>query len=159
MHRSDDHVKCELMPVPKDILSLYRAVTMCIDIMFINKLPFLVTVSRHIKFTTIKMLTNRQEQAISKCLTKVMQLYGSRGFLVTMVHADSEFEVIRPQLAAAGSGLNVCSVDEHVPEEVPHRQGACVVPLPLGPFSAVSCPHDQGAGDRMCFLAQHVSPA
>jgi hypothetical protein len=45
-----------------------------------------------------------------------MRLYGSRGFLVTMTHADGEFEVLRGWLADAGSGLNVCSNVEHVPK-------------------------------------------
>jgi hypothetical protein len=35
---------------------------------------------------------------------------------MTMVHADGEFEVIHVQLAAAGSGLNICSANEHVLE-------------------------------------------
>ena len=36
-----------------------------------------------------------------------------------MVHTDSEFEVVHPQLAVARSGLNICSADEnaeHLPE-------------------------------------------
>jgi hypothetical protein len=61
-------------------------------------LPFLVTSSRHLKFAMVELLVNKQETTLSKCLTNVMRLYGSRGFLVRMVHADSEFE---PTLAAA----------------------------------------------------------
>jgi hypothetical protein len=33
-----------------------------------------------------------------------------------MTHADGEFEPLRGSLAMSGSGLNVCSNDEHVPE-------------------------------------------
>jgi hypothetical protein len=33
-----------------------------------------------------------------------------------MVHADSEFEPTHGSLTGAGSGLNVCATDEHVPE-------------------------------------------
>ena len=46
----------------------------------------------------------------------VMHLYGSQGFLVQMVYADSEFKPLQGLLTHAGSGLNVCSNDEHVPE-------------------------------------------
>ena len=45
-----------------------------------------------------------------------MHIYGSRGFLVQMVHADSEFEALHAPLATARSGLNVCANNEHVPE-------------------------------------------
>ena len=102
--------------VRRDILSLHCVVTLCVDIMYVNKLPFLVTISRALKFGTIEFLTNRREDTIGQCIKNVMRLYGSRGFLVTMTHADGEFEVLRGSLAAAGSGLNVCSHDEHVPE-------------------------------------------
>ena len=45
-----------------------------------------------------------------------MHLYGSHGFLVQMVHTDSEFKVLHEPLTAVGSRLNVCANDEHVPK-------------------------------------------
>ena len=116
MRRGEPHVPSDISPIPRDILLLYRELTLCVDIMYVNKLPFLVTLSRAVKFGTIEFLNNRREDTIGQCIKNVMRLYGSRGFLVTMTHADGEFEVLRSTLAAAGSGLNVCSHDEHVPE-------------------------------------------
>jgi hypothetical protein len=84
--------------------------------MYVNKIAFLVTISRKIKFATIEMLENRREDTIGKSITAVIRLYTSHGFLVNMVHADGKFEVLRGTLATAGAGLNVCSHDEHVPE-------------------------------------------
>jgi hypothetical protein len=110
------HVESDLSPIPHDILSLYCKVTLCVDIMYVNKIPFLLTISRNIKFATIKLLANWQEETIAKCLTNVMRLYGSRGFMVNMTHADGESEVLRGRLSDAGSGLNVCSNAEHVPK-------------------------------------------
>jgi hypothetical protein len=111
------HIKSDILPIPRDIMSLYREVTLCVGIMYLNKIPFLLTISRNIKFATIKLLANRQENTIGKCLLNVMRLYSSRGFLVNMMHADSEFEMLRGQgLSKAGSGLNVCSNAEHVPK-------------------------------------------
>jgi hypothetical protein len=48
-----------------------------------------------------------------------------------MVHADGEFEAIRVQLVAAGSGLNICSANEHM-LEVKHfirtvKERACCI--------------------------------
>ena len=45
-----------------------------------------------------------------------MRIYGSRSFLVHMVHANSEFKALHAPLASAGSGLNAYANDEHVPE-------------------------------------------
>jgi hypothetical protein len=53
------HVKLDISPIPRNILLLYCKVTLCVDIMYVNKIPFLITISRHIKFTTIKLLANR----------------------------------------------------------------------------------------------------
>lgn len=64
----------------------------------------------------IELLANKQEGTVGKLVTNIMRLYGSRGFLVTMVHADGEFEAVCGQLATAGSDLNICSADKHVPE-------------------------------------------
>ena len=104
------------MPIPPDILSLYHSVTLCMDIMFINKMPFLVTISCNIKFGTVELLLNHQEDTVTKSLQAVMHLYGSCGFLVQMVHVDSKFKALQGPLAGAGSGLNVCTNNKHVPE-------------------------------------------
>jgi hypothetical protein len=115
--RGEPHVPSAVSPIPPDILSLYHNITLCIDIMYVNKLAFLaVPISWHVKFSTIELLLNRKEDIIGTSLSNVMRLYGSRGFLVTMTHADGEFEPLRNSLAKSGSGLNVCSNDKHVPE-------------------------------------------
>ena len=61
-----EHVKANIDPVPHQILKIYRNIMLCTEIMFINKIPFLITVSRHIKFVTIEPLVNRQITNISK---------------------------------------------------------------------------------------------
>ena len=55
---TEPHVISSITPVPTDILSLYQSVTLCVDIMFVNKLPFLVTISQNIKFGTAELLLN-----------------------------------------------------------------------------------------------------
>jgi hypothetical protein len=110
------HVKSDSSPIPRDILLLYCDVALCVDIMYVNKIAFLINISRNIKFATIKLLANQQEDTIGKLITNVMQLYGSCGFLVNMTHADGEFKVRRTRLVDAGSGLNICSNAKHIPK-------------------------------------------
>jgi hypothetical protein len=112
VHHGEEHVLLDLTPVPKDILSLYHMVTLCVDIMYVNKLLFLVTISRNIKFAMIELLSNHQEGTVSNSITNVMRLYGLWGFLMTAIaHADGEFEVIHGQLVAEVLGLNICSAN------------------------------------------------
>ena len=113
--QTEPHVASLVTAVPADILSLYHSVTLCMDIMFMNKLPFFITISRNLKFGMAELLLNRQEDStVAKTLTAVMHLYGSHGFLVQMIHADSKFEALHAPLTSAGS--NVCLNNEHVPE-------------------------------------------
>jgi hypothetical protein len=82
-------------PVPKEIIDIYRDVTLAIDITFVNKTPFFITVARGIKFGTVEALLNRQIQTIGASLKKVVNLYQKRGFRVVTILADNEFEPLR----------------------------------------------------------------
>ena len=44
------------------------------DIMFVNKIPFLITMSRAIKFITVEALENRRITTISRKLRAVIRL-------------------------------------------------------------------------------------
>jgi hypothetical protein len=59
------HVVIGRQDVPRTIMEGYKNVTLCIDIMFVNKIPFLVTISRGIKFSTVETLTDRKHPTIS----------------------------------------------------------------------------------------------
>jgi hypothetical protein len=45
-------VVADYVEIPKDILDMNKAVTIAANVMFVNGLPFVVTISRKIKFTT-----------------------------------------------------------------------------------------------------------
>jgi hypothetical protein len=65
-----------------------------------------------IQFGTIEALTNRQILTVRDCLKKVVRLYVMRGFRVSSILADNEFEPLRQWYPA----LNTCAANEHVPE-------------------------------------------
>jgi hypothetical protein len=56
------------------IMEKYRDVTLCIDIMFVNKVPFLVTISRHIKFGTVEVLKSRKMANVVTAIGNVNKL-------------------------------------------------------------------------------------
>ena len=49
-------VVIDYLVMPKNILEKNKKITLSIDIMFVNKIPFVTTISRHIKFTTIEAI-------------------------------------------------------------------------------------------------------
>jgi hypothetical protein len=100
-------------PVPATVLSHYRRVTLCADIMFVNGIPMLVTRSRHIQFGTVEALPNRKAPTIIQALKRVKSLYRARALSVVATIMDGEFEPIRGDLADIGITLNETGRDEH----------------------------------------------
>ena len=106
------HVPKGTVGIPISIMTHHQQVTIAIDIMFINAIPFFITISRNLHFGTVKVLPNQQEATIKNKLRAVIHLYEQRRFRVTAIMADPEFEPLR----ATFPQLNTCGADEHVPE-------------------------------------------
>ena len=59
VRQTPDRVNTELLDIPDDYHRLHRFVTVIADVMFVNGLPFLVTISRDIRLRTAEFLPNR----------------------------------------------------------------------------------------------------
>ena len=112
VRRPNPHVSTYTNGVPPHIMSRHKSVTIGIDIMFVNKIPFLFTISRDMKFGTVEALNNQQITTVADKLKTVINLYSHRGFSVDAITADQEFEQLRPWYPM----LNCAGADEHVPE-------------------------------------------
>ena len=55
------HLRSYITKIPITILEKYKLVTLTGDIMFVNNLRFIITKSRHIKFTTIQFIASAKE--------------------------------------------------------------------------------------------------
>jgi hypothetical protein len=110
------HERMEYHGVPRGIMERHQDVTLCVDIMFVNQIPFFITISRNIKFRTIEVPKNRKNPTILQAFKNVNAIYNNRGFRITMGYTDNEFEPMRGDFLDLGVELNVASNDEHVPE-------------------------------------------
>ena len=95
--------------VPKDIIDKYKEVTICCDLMHINVIGFLITISRHIMFATGSMIKNQKFEHIAYGITQVHKLYLQRGFKITYMHTDCEFKLLRKEMTSLGINLNCAS--------------------------------------------------
>ena len=93
----------------------YRDVTLAVDIMKVNNIPFSMTISKHIKFGTTGKLDSMENKIIVKHFKLVFGLYTNRGFRVKVVMSDNQFESLRGDIEDLGANINVVSRDEHVP--------------------------------------------
>ena len=96
---------------------MHKDVTLGIDIFFVNKIPFFVTLSRNICFTSATHLPDRKLSSIFDAFKKMNNYYLKRGFRITTVMADGEFAPLQTmfhQLYGAPQ-LNLTAANEHEP--------------------------------------------
>ena len=118
VRKTSPAVKPEYTNIPATIMSRYQQVTLAGDIMFVNKLPFFVTISRHIRFSTSEFLKNKKTESIFQAIKHVHQTYTKRGFKVKTFMLDGEFDKdgLNGEVAGLGCNMNAVAREEHVPE-------------------------------------------
>eukprot|EP00178_Gracilaria_changii_P013526 TRINITY_DN381_c1_g1_i1.p1 TRINITY_DN381_c1_g1~~TRINITY_DN381_c1_g1_i1.p1 ORF type:complete len:1004 (-),score=118.29 TRINITY_DN381_c1_g1_i1:1292-3985(-) len=105
-----------MRPVPDDIMKRHREVVVCFDVMYVNGIPFAVSISRALKFGTVEAIKNRKAQTLLNSIKVIQATYARRGFLANRIAADNEFASLEGAWSGMGMALNVVSRGEHVPE-------------------------------------------
>jgi hypothetical protein len=111
---SSPQVEHRRTSLPPEIHARYQSVTLGVDIMFINKIAFFVTISNDLKFGTVEHIVSRHHDVVYKCIQRICNVYKLGGFQVTQINSDKEFGSLQVPLAGLTIGLNVASDDEHV---------------------------------------------
>ena len=93
------------------ILKYYGEVTLCVDVMYVSKVPLLVTLCQNIKFGMVEAVADRKEATLLKCIGAVVTLYGKARFKITTVLMDGEFVPLRGGFTELGITLNETSRD------------------------------------------------
>jgi len=123
--------------LPNELLVEHGNVTIAIDIMYINEIPFMMTTSRAIHFGTAEMIKNETKSTIIKSIQQIIDTYHGRGFKIKHILGDRQFECIQSHMELQGINLNITGRDEHVPEierfirTVKERARAVVNTLPF----------------------------
>ena len=116
MQRRAKPIEVKVHNILLPILECYRAVTLGMDIMMINKIRFLVRISHNIRFGTRAVITNLKIETLVQSFKQIQLVYMQWGFRIKEVCMDSQFELMRGDLAGMGVHLNTVSMDEHVPK-------------------------------------------
>jgi hypothetical protein len=74
--------------LPKQLMENYRDITLCIDIMFVNRIPFFLSISKNIRFITAEVLDNRKLGSLVNALRRINGIYRKRGFRITNIFGD-----------------------------------------------------------------------
>jgi hypothetical protein len=78
-----DHVESRrVVAVPDHVTGHYQDITIAADVMFVNGIPFYITISRNIKFGTAEAIQNKKPTTIMTAVEPVRQIYLRRGFRI-----------------------------------------------------------------------------
>ena len=88
------------------------------DIFFVNKIPLLITLSRNIDFTNTSHLPTHKSRDILKSFWRIYAFYLKRGFIITTVPSDGEFDTVQEIIVEKLSELmaNLTSAKENSPK-------------------------------------------
>ena len=88
-----EKVRVQKLPLPLPFLKSYPNIQLYVDFFFVNRLPFLHTKSSKIDFLTVQSGETRHTKSIVKGIKRVINTYENRGFSITDLHADNEFDI------------------------------------------------------------------
>ena len=75
-------VVANYVKLPPSVLEKNKYVTLSIDIIYVNRIPFVTTISCNIKFTTVKAIQNRNKDQLVQSIKNVLPTYIQRGLQV-----------------------------------------------------------------------------
>ena len=103
--------------LPPETYEEHDSWELCMDVMFVNSIPYLTSISRKLYYRTAAPLPSRSAQDLYKGLDEVFRLYNHNGFTIDKIYTDREF---KPIMDAVKDELGVtmqCSpTNAHVPE-------------------------------------------
>ena len=74
--------------IPPSIMRRYESVILAVDIMFVNGLRFLMSISRHIQFGTSEAIANAKHETLKESILQITRTYTQRGFKVVTLLMD-----------------------------------------------------------------------
>ena len=93
--QAPEHVRTDYVAVPRDFLKLQKNVTLIVVVIFVNNLPFLITMSRNIRYVTVEHIKTRTAKRLCKAIVRVLRLYSRAGLTVQTALLDIDFEPVR----------------------------------------------------------------
>ena len=102
------------------LLEWHQRVTLAVQVMFVNGVPFLVSLSRGINLVTAGYTPSHMVKQLGAGITRAMDLYSQGGFQVEAVLIENEFKKLRNLMPIFV--VNTTAAKEHVPEVKQHIQ-------------------------------------
>jgi hypothetical protein len=125
--------------IPADIIKHHKFVILAADIMFVCGMPFLISLSRGIRFVTVQYVPRRTAPELANAFKNILALYARAGFVCQTGLMDGEFEAVKERLAGLIE-INTTAANEHVPEierKIRHVKERCHASKASLPFDVL----------------------
>ena len=100
--------------LPPHIKQHHSNIELYVDFFYVNQLPFLHTKSRHVNFLTVQQLKSRSKNEIIAGIKEVIKMYTTRGFSISTIHGDNEFNIDEIIEELRPIRMQFCARNEHV---------------------------------------------
>merc|ERR1712197_122863 len=94
MNKKGDVIRNERIELPEELDLPDKNLELAIDILYVDRALFLVTIDRRIKWRAAVPIKDRSAEEILQALDIVLNHYNTEGYLITMLHCDGEFRNI-----------------------------------------------------------------
>ena len=88
MRKKPTPVKKDEIEVPEELIKKNQEITLCMDILFINKMPMLTSIGRAIRFRSLIPLKSRSQDDLYTGINKILWNYNKAGFNIKIIHCD-----------------------------------------------------------------------
>ena len=107
-----------MVSIPHELHDTQIDVCLYIDIMGINGMPFLTTISKNIRYCTAMWVADHTAPTITNLVESVLKLYHQASFQAMEVCANYEFKPVLHVLQDGGWSFmtNLANAQEHIPE-------------------------------------------
>jgi hypothetical protein len=95
VRKPPESVTTNHLKISRAILEQHPRVTLAVDVMFVNGVPFLVSISQGINLVTAEHMSSHTAKQLAAGIRCIMDLYSHGGLQVGTMLIDNEFEKLR----------------------------------------------------------------
>ena len=100
VRHNPDSVVTDYVEIPREISKSRKELEVLTYIIFVDKLPFLVSISQRLELITIEYLSIKNEISPVTSINKIVGYYRSHGLHVGAMFVDTEFQSLEKKLVS-----------------------------------------------------------
>ena len=109
--RRTPHIRATLLLIPMPVLQRCNYITLEVDVMYVNGIHFIDTISCHINFVMEEDIVNSEDSTMQNSTKQVKCVYMQQGFKADNILMGVQSECIRGDLVDTEVNLDICSND------------------------------------------------